>query len=375
MLNTAYHFFTRLFPYPLTDSFSKTKSHERSKYENYLYELKHLVSVTQTDYQELYAKLIKTVEIYLIDKPELFLHSLERSITTLKIRRAYMLPIGEDAETCYAQQDVWTYALFSAALLMDRIASHKEPITIAEKLMPERGFNWIKENKFLCEEWFEFLKGENSENNLFAKIIFQQEGLPRSLVGNKNKKEKTNCAESKKDSECPENISSHSKISSLSNGETLVELNSIQQNEIINSENKIVTSQKNIAEPVTESVTDKFILWIKDSVKENKLPINQIDSSIQHVNDGILLSMPMLYNDFLKENGFSLNPSEKKKLLNEILQDEKFIQKNSQNPLHTYFCGEWNARNQIEGLLVSPLVLFDENAVPEINDKWIMDVV
>ena len=46
-------------------------------------------------------------------------HSLEVVIHALRIRRGHLLPQGADAEAITAKKDLWTYAVFSSALLHD----------------------------------------------------------------------------------------------------------------------------------------------------------------------------------------------------------------------------------------------------------------
>ena len=46
-------------------------------------------------------------------------HCLEVVIHALSIRRGHLLPQGADAEEITAKKDLWTYAIFTAALLHD----------------------------------------------------------------------------------------------------------------------------------------------------------------------------------------------------------------------------------------------------------------
>lgn len=46
-------------------------------------------------------------------------HGLEVSVNALKLRRAYLLPPGATPEMVIQKQDLWTYAIFSAALCHD----------------------------------------------------------------------------------------------------------------------------------------------------------------------------------------------------------------------------------------------------------------
>jgi hypothetical protein len=87
--------------------------------------LKPLISVTPTLYETLYAPIHHNLEIWFEKinhtlpaeaKKTLLEKSWQRAIDALKIRRGYLLPFGSDAETCYREQDHWTYAVFTAML-------------------------------------------------------------------------------------------------------------------------------------------------------------------------------------------------------------------------------------------------------------------
>ena len=49
----------------------------------------------------------------------LLAHGLEVALHALRLRRAHLLPQGADTEDIVAKREVWTYAVFSAALLHD----------------------------------------------------------------------------------------------------------------------------------------------------------------------------------------------------------------------------------------------------------------
>lgn len=80
----------------------------------FIRELKQLISVTDEQYRAYYQPLIET---------KIAEQKYARCLYALKKRRSKMLPIGSDAETCYQQQDVWTYAVFVVASL-----SGKQPL-------------------------------------------------------------------------------------------------------------------------------------------------------------------------------------------------------------------------------------------------------
>jgi hypothetical protein len=320
------------------------------KRRNHLYQLKQLVSTTQNDFKILYLDFIDMIETYLKNKPEIFLQALDRSIHTLKIRRAYMLPIGSDAETCYQQQDIWTYALYTAALLIDFISEEKNILEVSEKLLPLIGFAWLKENALVFTKWSYFLKNECAENNMLRNIIFYE--------NNDLKKINTEISQ--------ENI-----------------ISEIKKNEMLSNESPDTTKEGNEitdksceetnADPHPQTLSDTFVQWLKNEISHKRLSINQNDSLIHSVREGILLEIPQIYKEFLKSQGQTYSSTMKKKISDEISKDERFVRKENQHPVHIYFKGDWGARDQIEGLLIAPALLFKPEEFPEVNTQWLVD--
>lgn len=53
------------------------------------------------------------------DRGGLLAHGLEVALHALKLRRGHLLPQRADTEEIVAKRDIWTFAIFSAALLHD----------------------------------------------------------------------------------------------------------------------------------------------------------------------------------------------------------------------------------------------------------------
>lgn len=306
----------------------------------------------------MYLDVIDRIEIHLKTKPEILLQALERSIHTLKIRRAYMLPIGSDAETCYQQQEVWTYALFTASLLIDYFSEEKNILEVTEKLLSPIGFGWLKENALVFTEWFSFLKNESSENNMIKNIIFHKNKDLRKTETKERIKNKNEISEEN----LPLELKKNETLSNES-PETIKTIDEITDK---------LFEEKNTALP-PQTLGDTFIQWLKEAISYERLSINQNDSLIHCLSDGVLLVIPNVYKEFLKSQGQTYSLAFKKKMLDEVANDDRFIKKNNHHPVHFYFNGDWNARDQIEGLLIAPLFLFKPEEIPEVNAQWQVD--
>lgn len=311
----------------------------------YLYELKHLISVTQDDYQQLYVQPIQTLAASLKDSTKLD-QMLAHVIATLKIRRAYMLPVGTDAETCYQQQDAWTYALFTAVLLKDVSQNSDNVTTAIKKWLPDAGIAWLKKYTPLFKAWEDFLTGKINTNNIIAHIIYQAED---ALMGNKLERV------SKNNDTC------------LADAPTIT-VDNIEENQPTQP-----------AETTTFTLTDSFIAWIKRNLARNDLTINTPTALLHRVDKGVLLIMPELYRQFLQAHpslqAVAADKSDEE-LLDELTTAQCFIKNPRQTGfMHTYYSGEWDTRDLISGLLIEASQLFTEKTMPAINTQLQIDQI
>lgn len=129
---------------------------------NHYYELKHLVSITKNLYQTLYLGFLKNIQPKI--QEVLFFKSFEQALYALKARRGFVLPISADAETCYREQEAWTYAVFTAVFLKE---SH---LTEFEKYLSQQGLEWLKSYPQLFADWCNFCTDEALKNNAISMI-------------------------------------------------------------------------------------------------------------------------------------------------------------------------------------------------------------
>ncbi len=154
-------------------------------------------------------------------------HSLEVVINALRIRRGHLLPQGADAEEITAKKDLWTYAVFSAALLHDvgkplmdqtitlydkkghelgawdalstaitgdgwyRIRYRKDrqyrlhervaPL-LSRLIIPAPALNWLGSDRRLLAVWLAAISGVHEDAGIVGEIIQQADG--QSVAGN-----------------------------------------------------------------------------------------------------------------------------------------------------------------------------------------------
>jgi len=149
-------------------------------------------------------------------------HSLEVVIHALHIRRGHLLPHGADAEEITAKKDLWTYAVFSAALLHDvgkplmdqvvtlfdkqgqdlgqwdalttpitgdgwyRIRYRKErqhrlheraALLLSRLILPTPALNWLASDRTVLSAWMAAVSGMYEDAGTVGEIIQQADGL------------------------------------------------------------------------------------------------------------------------------------------------------------------------------------------------------
>jgi hypothetical protein len=324
-----------------------------------LYELKHLICVTQENYQRLYIDLLQYIEGRL--EADDFSQKLALAIAVLKHRRAYMLPLGSNAETCYQQQDVWTYALFTAVLLKDH-GQVTERFNSALQLLPDKGMQWINRHPDLLKSWRDYLEDAPPATNIIAAIVQKAENvlLDKPLAPVKDGiaallYPTTRTEEILTQSTSPSNVVEAEKATAK------IEIGVAE-----NNEDSPIEEESDIDQPEEQPLAYEFINWIKQAVTQKQLVLNFIEEleygPLHHVTEGILLVMPDLWDEFIIHHP-------------EIIEEwpeltesgQIFINNQKGNFIHAYCIGDWHLRHVIKGLLVKPTQLFAPDKLPPIN--------
>ena len=161
----------------------------------------------------------------------LLTHSLEVGLNAVKLRKGKMLPLGAAAEVIEEQKELWTYAIFTAAMLHDigkpltdqvitivsekperiwtpltetlskgaiyrvsfrrgrKYRSHENvPLLLASKILPDSGMNWIASNIDVLDDWTFCLTGRMIEANTLGELVrlADQTSTAQNLSGTNN---------------------------------------------------------------------------------------------------------------------------------------------------------------------------------------------
>jgi len=365
-------------------------------YQQQLCEIKQQISVTTEDYERLFLPLINNVAEFMQQLPAilttnskdlsktLFSESFTQAINTLKIRRGYMLPIGADTETCYAQQNSWTYALLVASLLQESwqvIAQYQIDIfdkenkslgrwhplivstlpighfyqyalkevsqeqrvwngLLAKSLIPDYGLQWLCENNSLIENLFSHLNGCSDEQD------------PLTLIIQQAKNNKTDVEHAQKSSVTPHEDNIESSIDKKESFQS-DNAGAVAKQPLENLEQKKINIPDALAS-VSEhkNITTLFLEWITQQIKTSYIATDDKNAIFYRIEYGIMVALPTALNLFQATVSEAKHITEKEFI--KILSDADVIHFNAEKNtyLYRYFKGEWKTREIIQGILL-----------------------
>ena len=139
-----------------------------------------LVGVTHADFNFLYVGMIQKLAV---SYEPLLDEILKIVIKALRRRRGYLLPIGSDSEVSFREHEVWTYAVFTAAIL--KFILLNAPDQSLESLKPIvslAGLLWLERYSDLIRQWNAYLL--DTQETIFTELInmpLKEESEPESI--------------------------------------------------------------------------------------------------------------------------------------------------------------------------------------------------
>jgi hypothetical protein len=409
----------------LTDATTETMAlRSDSVIQHRINKIQSLVGVTQNDFLKIY---IKTLEHFIEYTLKSTLSSEEAThqlsvklddvILALQKRQGYLLPLGADSEQVFREQEVWTFAIFTAALFVDM--SQKARLEVAKSLIPLHPYHWLKRHAHVFESWNRYLSSDLS-TTLFHEIIqnkitigstisplsvkndnlshssniepvtnidqlstehqlttleLKSEKVPLStanypITSEIKEKEKTQ-GQTKNNSIIDEKCNSIniSKITTPKQIEvtspdiiTEIDLNQLRKEQ----EAKLKPSPNKANSLDLESSTignlnaEDFLDWITHIINQN--PEETSKHGVYCVTLGILIALPTAIDQFINQlvkskHSYSQQPViplKSRILLTKAIKKQPLLIRNAQGSrIHTYYQGSWGKRQVISGVIFS----------------------
>jgi len=358
------------------------------RYEPSLKQLKNLCSVTQTDYEIYYLPPLENYAAFVQRLPAagsaqyhqtggMLSQTLDLVITSLKLRQGYMLPPGSDAETCYREQEYWTYAIFLAALCQDL---WQIPCFFEIELWQSNRFFMVWQSFTgmpMPQEMnyrIKLIENPNeSETKLFNALLVNPL-LPAHCFHyfSDYKIAAKNCL-----SHIYHVSQSYNPISDIVIKAQEMVLRKSETSLVIPEKTEELLSQPSSSKIDSSAISQEFIYWLKEILHDNVLRINEEGSIIYRLPEGIFALMPMIVDIFSRRAlraGKKTSASEKNKIqyfFNNIKDNPMFIfNEITQSYLHDY-CLLDNEKIKYQGLIIKVEALYSkEESLPKIKKHF-----
>ncbi len=138
-----------------------------AKLKNKIVQIQLLVGVTHADFNFLYVGMIQKLAV---SYEPLLDEILKIVIKALRRRRGYLLPIGSDSEVSFREHEVWTYAVFTAAILKFILLNvPDQSLKSIKPIVSLAGLLWLERYPDLIEQWNAYLL--DTQETIFAELI------------------------------------------------------------------------------------------------------------------------------------------------------------------------------------------------------------
>lgn len=313
----------------------------------FIHSLAQLSALTKNDFKTLYGDTVTNFVNYIVlqcrmEKRKVLIDVFSTAILALKKRRGYLLPVGADSETSFREREEWTFAVFSAVLLIN--IGDNDRLNAVNRILPKQAITWLNRNNKLFELWKDYLNGQN---NIFSEIIVKNHFL------------------------------------SSQNDDGSIALLMSEVNPSINTiQKKQPKTEKKIVEHF-ECDEHDFWQWLEKTIKDKTIAFNQADSVIHRVEIGFLLVIPNIINEFLRYQFSKSELNEKTFNLKQRIVLTKAIKKNGLlvrdvkgSRIHFYCFDKWEERRVISGIIINPQSFFYECLVEiPINPQLSVDPI
>jgi hypothetical protein len=365
-------------------------------YAKQIKQLKELLSVTKDIYQDYYLQPLLQLAARVQHLPAFAKGSyhvrggflklvLQRTIVALKYRRSMMLPIGAPPELQYHEHDLWTYAVYTASLLMDCWMLHS-------------GYEiYIGSTSHRLERWYPLAEvmplGQNYQFKLANKLdesfrpAFNALMAPQ-LVSAKGLQWLAQAPHVFDDwLSCITYAPGKSTIGKIITQAQATVLQEHAMTASIQNETSCITEVQ-AAQPVAtntsqeqQTVSALFLSWLKQFLQQNL--VNHSDAMVFRTEEGLLAVMPITVEAFIKNYRAELaslvvsTTDEKlvESVLAELIKAEYVIpHANDEQNFYHYYLGEWKERRVLQGLLIKPEALLAEDNWPAVHPDCHLEI-
>ena len=360
-------------------------------HEDTIHRIQALVGVPPTHWVSLYKEAIRAYAGYVQELPPSEAHHhdcagrLEHGLTValhaLTLRQGTLLPTDADAETLIEKQDVWTYALFCAALLhdADRPACDQDgkrgpPETVtphpAHAIVPVIGLQWLAQDPRVFRAWSQALSGQSFGAEGIGPLIMEADRRAAEILNGRTPAPLRSGSDPDTAPPVVDVVVVQSETS-LSEPERSI-VNAVPIAPFSFSRPSTLQEEPSRSSPQTSAVSQEnekneenpgvvFLDWLREGLRQQLFPINVKTARIHVTEEGLLLASPAIFRDFDQNNWARVQ-----RRFTRLRLHEK--NKKNHTNIHTYVTQKSGRKSAFKGYLIANVTdLFGDLPLPPPN--------
>jgi integrating conjugative element relaxase (TIGR03760 family) len=310
-------------------------------------------------------------------------HVLDVVVTALSLRRGYLLPPGAQPEIVSRKQDLWTYAVFAAALLRDigqvaveqrvtivdkrghatgdwdvwqgpmdkgmwyrvslvrdRNRISREPVAplFAPLILPADALSWLASDADVLSCWLGVLTGAQERAGVLGDIVNRADAA---------------------------SIANDLKVEVPGTKDVNIEMKPTVPHQPLTANAASNPKTTNIDQ--RSDLEHDFLGWLRNMVCAGKIPVNDMNARIHTVPEGVLLVSPAVFKDFTAKRADVDDWSSVQKRFQKLRVHRKT---HDGANIHRYELTGSRKRAGINGLLIpDPAVIFGDRPPPPPNPR------
>ena len=348
---------------------------------------------------------------------------METAAAALKIRQGHLLPPGTVPEEAVLKKDLWTFAVFTLALLSDLakptagqtvtlsdgnaswgwnpwsgamnddptvrwygVAFSKESdvdisesasLLLANLIVPPAGLAWLSADATVFSAWLACATGDRASTGILGQILDKARSLPSSALSAMPKAAvSTMQTEPYTPPESPElenqpplnqcekasdSLLALPAIDGLPNGQT----HSADESQPAELTGTVDLVKQEAGDGGKEAPAAKFMEWLRTGIEQGRIPYNAKNARVHVVPEGVLLVTPNIFKDFTDECGGGRWDTVQKL----FIKRKEHVRTATGGNIHQYTVGTGASQTALSGFLLKDSSLLFGVAVQELNQQ------
>jgi Putative conjugal transfer nickase/helicase TraI C-term/Putative helicase len=299
-----------------------------------------------------YARFVQQLPVFAAEHQSNPRSLLERMLdvvcSALKIRRSYLLPAGASTEAIAEKKDLWTYAVFVAALCHDlsklvtnqmitvydsdgigvewepwtrdideqgswykidvvcdsrRSQPAKANLLLVHRILPGAGTKWLTSDDETFFRWLACLSGDMDDAAAIGEIVTKAQARSAcrcSHVCAEQKESTVRVIHPNKESgpEKSENLPYRARSTMAAKKSLSIKKPAKAPDRSRNGPAVSIAAKGTGSDSHRDVNVDRFLSWLKDGIRSQSIKVNEANARVHVVEEGVLLVTPGIFKDY-----------------------------------------------------------------------------